>query len=325
MTERRAADASVHAKLVEEPRDLAELREVLRGANGSLRSAQRGVGDEILLRIRSSPDAVGDWRVGTQASDWVLASPSAVLPGAHASPEAVDSALAELGGIDVSRLEVTDALSLVVVMSDGRWLEVEGYVDDPNERDDDPPYWEVLSPADELIRAGPGPIWVRGTERVSTAVETARVALDQLAVEQLLGLWSGVTAELRRRGVVRGTATALGDIAEELVRRHYGGFRGSYAQAGWDVLSDAGERIEVKAFQLRRESKRLPTLTVREGEFDALVVVLFDEGLVVRSAWHVPRETLAQHGSGAWSKDGLRRLSLRRVLDDPTVSTLKIG
>ena len=326
MTDDGASIAGLHARLVEDPSDLIGLRTALESASGRIVSAQRGVGDELLLRIQPYTGVEGgDWRVGTQASDWVLASASFVLAGAHASREAVDAALAELRGTEVTRLEVTKALALVVVLADGRWLEVQGDVNDPDERDDDPPYWEVFSPSDEVIRAGPGPIWLRTASRVRPVDELPRIDVDHLATDELLALWSTVTAELRRRGVVRHSASALGDVAEELVRGHFRGFRGSYADAGWDVLSDAGERIEVKALQMRGASKRLPALPVRDGEFDAVVIVLFDEAHTVRDAWHVPREALLRLGATVADRVGPRRLPLRRVVDDPSVTSLNLG
>jgi len=174
-----------------------------------------------------------------------LASPSSVLAGARASSAVLDAALSELEQIEVSRLEVTDSLALVVVLADGRWLEVQGYVDDPEEREDDPPYWEVLTPSNELLRAGPGPIWLRSDRSVQPLAPSSRPALDELAVDDLLTMWSSVTVELSRRGVVTVSHSGLADLAEELVRKHFRGFRNSYERAGWDVLSDAGERIAV--------------------------------------------------------------------------------
>src|SRR4051812_47119241 len=110
-----AGGSGVRAKFVDQPTDLADLRKLLEDARGRLVSARRGVGDEVLLRIRPlRGGGGGDWGVGTQASDWVLASPSSVLAGARASSAVLDGALSELEQIEVSRLEVTDSLALVV-------------------------------------------------------------------------------------------------------------------------------------------------------------------------------------------------------------------
>lgn len=320
------AGTEVRARLVEEPSDLAELRKELNSVSGRLTSARRGVGDEILLRIKPHGDTnPGDWRVGSQASDWILASPSSVLDGAHALPEAVDAALAKLEGAEVDRLEVMPTLALVAVLSDGCWLEIQGHIHDPNERDDDPPYWEVLSPNDELLRAGPGPIWVRMVSPVQQTAEAGRVPLGQLTVEELLALWSGTTAELRRRGVVRSPGSALGDVAEELVRKYFRGFRGSWDQAGWDVLSETGERLEVKAVRRRAGSNRLPTLVLHESDFDAIVAVVFDDALEVHEAWYLPRAAVLAHATGAGNRDRRRRLPLRRALTDASVIRLDLS
>ncbi len=323
-------DSGLRAKLVDGASDLTELRATVGDASGRLISARRGVGDEVLLRVRPSiGQAPDDWRIGSQASDWVLASPSSIMAGAHASPEAIDAALDDLAGADVTRSEVTDNLALVVIFSDGRWLEVQGLVNDVNERDDDPPYWEVFTPTDEILRAGPGPIWVRSASVVRTPTSqpvagSALSGVEGLADDELLMLWSSITAELRRRGIMK-TDVPLGDLAEELVRKHFGGFRGSYDRAGWDVLTKAGERIEVKAVQQRKGSARLPSLALRsDGEFDALVIVAFDEALSVQWAWHIPRDVVMSHLSESMNRNSARRLRLREVLNEPSISALQL-
>src|SRR3954454_14678074 len=318
-----AGGSGVRAKFVDQPTDLADLRKLLEDARGRLVSARRGVGDEVLLRIRPlRGGGGGDCRVGTQASDWVLASPSSVLAGARASSAVLNAALSELEQIEVSRLEVTDSLALVVVLADGRWLEVQGYVDDPEEREDDPPYWEVLTPSNELLRAGPGPIWLRSDRSVQPLAPSSRPALDELAVDDLLTMWSSVTVELSRRGVETVSHSGLADLAEELVRKHFRGFRNSYERAGWDVRSAAGERIAVEAIRQPHEN-RWPPISVHDGDFDALVVVVFDDKLAFRKAWHVPRDAVLLHLRAAPSRRA--RVPLGHVLDDPSVKELRLA
>ena len=72
----------------------------------------------------------------------------------------------------------------------------------------------------------------------------------------LLRDWAAVMRELRRRDVIRTNNNAVGDIAEAIVHGHYGGERASFSQAGWDVLTPEGERIQVKAARSTPTNKR---------------------------------------------------------------------
>jgi hypothetical protein len=97
-----AGGSAYERKLVDQPTDLADLRKLLEDARGRLVSARTGVGEEVMLRIRPAGGGGGDdWRVGTQASDRLLASPSSVLAGARASSDVLDAALAEPEGAEV--------------------------------------------------------------------------------------------------------------------------------------------------------------------------------------------------------------------------------
>jgi hypothetical protein len=93
------------------------------------------------------------------------------------------------------------------------------------------------------------------------------IDLTALSNRQLLEVWTGSLEELRRREVVRTYNNPIGDIAEAIVARHYGGVRGSFVQAGWDVA--VGEERFCRsrhagARPLRRRlvSRRCDTATV---------------------------------------------------------------
>ena len=292
-------------------------------------SVDRGVGDELLLRFRPDdavPDAE-DWSVATQASEWVLALSDAVLSSVESHAGAVEFASKALSGSAVNNLEVTPTLALVVVFSDGRWLEVQGQTSDlvEEEQENDPPYWEVLRPDDVLVSAGPGLRWSRATAMKTGSQHEPRPKPElQLAGQgtaDLLQLWAQATAELKRRGIVRNAHAALHDVATERVREAFEGFRGTYRDAGWDVLSRDGRRIEVKAIQV--DPKRPPTVALhRAFSFDLLVVVAFDDEFNVRGAWQVPGQELTGIFGAASNRS--KRVQLRRLLANPLVEPLAL-
>jgi hypothetical protein len=325
-----------HEAVVRGDDDLIPLRRLLASASGTVVSARRGVADEVLLKVRGEGDQL--WRVGSQASNWVLASSEAVLPGAHADVGAIDAGLTSLVGTGCRWLEVTRKLALVVVLDDERWLEIEADLADPDVRPDDPPYWEVFTPAGEVFSSGPGPVWrtasanevgqPRSGERHGP-VESGRDfgAYSHREVGDLLRDWTEMSAELLRRGViqVKRSAALPADLAEELVRVHFGGFRGTFPRAGWDVLTPAGERLEVKAATQRERGASYITY-VPTDDFDALVVVLFSRELAVVASWYVPRGIAEQHVSGGINAHGARSLRLsQRLLEQPGVEPIELG
>jgi hypothetical protein len=118
------------------------------------------------------------------------------------------------------------------------------------------------------------------------------VDLTNMTIRDLLATWAGTLRELRRRGVVRTFNNPIGDIAEELVALHYHGERGSFSQKTWDVRVGT-ELLQVKALRRNQEGKRLNLSPVRSDDgYDAVIVVVFTEGLRLEKAIRIPREVV---------------------------------
>ncbi len=116
----------------------------------------------------------------------------------------------------------------------------------------------------------------------------------ECTTRQLLSDWASIMRELRGRGVVRTQNNPIGDIAEAIVHEHYGGTRGSFSQAGWDVMTAAGERLQVKALRRTSTGKRRNLSPIRDRDYDAVIVVVFDEDFVVEDCLRLPRELVEQ-------------------------------
>lgn len=86
----------------------------------------------------------------------------------------------------------------------------------------------------------------------------------------------------------------MGDIAEAIVTEHYGGERGSFSQAGWDVKTQDGERIQVKAMRRTSTGKRTNLSPIRDSEYDSVVIVLFDEDFRVTEGLKLAREVVEE-------------------------------
>jgi hypothetical protein len=108
----------------------------------------------------------------------------------------------------------------------------------------------------------------------------------------LLADWAAIMRELRVRDVIRTNNNPVGDIAEAIVHAHYGGERGSFSQAGWDVKTPEGERIQVKALRQTATGKRRNLSPIRDTDYDSVVIVLLDEDFRVTEGLKLTREVV---------------------------------
>jgi len=116
----------------------------------------------------------------------------------------------------------------------------------------------------------------------------------QRTTVELLADWAAVMRELRRRDIIRTNNNPVGDIAEAIVHAHYGGRRAGFRQAGWDVTTDDGERIQVKAMRLTPTTKRRNVSPIRDRDYDSVVIVVFDEDFQVTEALKLSREAVEE-------------------------------
>jgi hypothetical protein len=119
------------------------------------------------------------------------------------------------------------------------------------------------------------------------------VNLGEMTVGELLSFSRGILAELRRRGVIRTGNAPAGDYAELLVQRATDGELAPNSQKSWDVLTSEGERLQIKARVVTDPRKRgeRQLSVFRSWDFDAAVVVLFDDEFRVWRAARLPIET----------------------------------
>ena len=141
--------------------------------------------------------------------------------------------------------------------------------------------------------------------------------LGGLRSSELLALSRAILAELRRRGVVRTGNAPAGDYAELLVREAVGGELAPNSQRSWDVLTTTGERLQVKARLVvdpARRSEREVSI-FRSWDFDAAVLVLFDDSFRVWRAARVPAPVLEAAGRWADHVRGWRVHATDELLD----------
>jgi hypothetical protein len=151
------------------------------------------------------------------------------------------------------------------------------------------------------------------------------VDLSALTNRELLDVWTGSLDELHARGVVRTYNNPIGDIAEAIVARHYGGIRGGFSQAAWDVAIGQ-ELLQVKACRRATAKTRLGFSPVRHTDgYTALVLVVFTAGMRVEQAWRIPRETVNALAKYNAHVNGLKIGLTAAVTSHPEVEPLELS
>jgi hypothetical protein len=114
---------------------------VLRSMRGAIVDARIGYPDVLQVQVR---DANGDlWRLATQDAEWSPADP------------------AELVGRSIEDAEIEETSGeLRCKLSDGSLLDIKPAAAGA---EDDPPYWEVISPGGVVLEFGPGVRWQIGS------------------------------------------------------------------------------------------------------------------------------------------------------------------
>jgi hypothetical protein len=142
---------------------------------------------------------------------------------------------------------------------------------------------------------------------------------------ELLGDWAAIMRALRDREVIRTNNNPIGDIAEAIVHQHYGGERGSFSQAGWDIKTTDGKRLQVKALRRMPSSKRRNLSPIRDQDYDAVVIVIFDENFAVEQGLRVSRELVESTFEHKPYLNG-RIITVTNVLvDHPEVEHLELS
>lgn len=141
----------------------------------------------------------------------------------------------------------------------------------------------------------------------------------------LLRDWAAIMKALRDREIIRTNNNPVGDIAEAIVADHFGGERGSFVQAGWDVLTPQGERLQVKATRRTSTSKGRKLSPIRDSDYDAVVVVVFREDFGVDLGLRLRRplvEELFPHNPHV---NGRSISITRKLLEHPGVERVDLS
>ena len=132
----------------------------------------------------------------------------------------------------------------------------------------------------------------------------------------LLASYRRVLSELRELGVVRSGNAPAGDYAEWLVSKATQGGLAPPSEKSWDVRTPEGERLQVKSrFVSDPETAGQRQLsTIRSWDFDALVIVLFDDEFGVGRAARLPLEVIRESARADEHVRGQRVIATEELL-----------
>lgn len=76
---------------------------------------------------------------------------------------------------------------------------------------------------------------------------------------ELLGMYSDIINELRKRGTIRTKNNPVADYAEYLVKRNFGYKLQTNSKAGYDAIDNKGKKFQVKSRRIddRNKSRQL--------------------------------------------------------------------
>ncbi len=143
-------------------------------------------------------------------------------------------------------------------------------------------------------------------------------ALADVPPRELLAGYEVLLRELRRREVVRTNDAPSGQYAEWLAQRAFGGVLAPNSVKSYDLTTDGGRRLQVKARVIRDQSKRSGERQLspfRSFDFDEALVILFDTNYDVSRASLLDAETVLDHCRESKHVNGHVLIARDSVLD----------
>jgi len=142
--------------------------------------------------------------------------------------------------------------------------------------------------------------------------------LTKLSVQELIALHRSSLRELYDRGIIRTMNSPQGDYAERLVAEAYDGELAPNSEKSWDVVTEAGDRIQVKSrvFDAARAASTRQMSVIRSWDFDTLVVILFsNKDLSITRAAELTAPVVKEHSRYIKHVNGWRLNATPQILD----------
>jgi hypothetical protein len=153
----------------------------------------------------------------------------------------------------------------------------------------------------------------------------------RLSNGELLGLWASLMAELNERGVIRSDNSPMGDYCEFLVAAHFEVEPEGNSNAGHDVVTPEGLKIQVKGRRVASSGKIPPhfsgirNLNDEPAPFDVLIGLLINRDFSVREAWEIPLERVRHYAIYRQHTNSWALRTIRGAMrDDPQIKRIEL-
>lgn len=143
-------------------------------------------------------------------------------------------------------------------------------------------------------------------------------ALTDVPPRELLAGYEILLRELRRREVVRTNDAPSGQYAEWLAQRAFGGVLAPNSVKSYDLITTAGQRLQVKARVVRDPSKKSRERQLspfRSFDFDEALIILFDVTYRVTRATILDARVVLDHSRESRHVNGHVLIARDSVLD----------
>ncbi|RDL45042.1 hypothetical protein DN730_05335 [Marinomonas piezotolerans] len=150
--------------------------------------------------------------------------------------------------------------------------------------------------------------------------------LKEMKVKELLQLQASITDELKDRGVVRTQNNPLGDYTEWLVANALDLELEANSKAGYDGVSKAGVRVQIKGRRVTPKNNSRQLSAIRkydEKDFDELAAVVYNENFDVIDALLIPYEVVGEYALYREHVNAHILILKGPILSDPRVKCIK--
>jgi len=117
------------------------------------------------------------------------------------------------------------------------------------------------------------------------------------------------------------TSNIVGEYAEYLAHKHYGGKLLEISGSSADLKTDDGKLYQVKSRKMKGTSSTQLNV-IRSWDFDYLVVILFSKNGNINKAIEVPVEMAKEYGSSNSHQNGWVITTSQKFLTDPRVKDI---
>lgn len=152
--------------------------------------------------------------------------------------------------------------------------------------------------------------------------------IKKMSSIQLMNIYADILTELNCRKIVRTYNSPVGDYAEWLVAEKLGLRLEMNSQKGFDAYdSSTYIKYQIKSRWERnnpsRQSRELNVIrNYEDGQFDYLIVVIFDAYFEVKEAYSIPHDVIKYYARYNKHQNGYILIAMGQVLQDDRVKNI---